>query len=237
MRARPESCLSDLALDRLLVGELALADRTLADRHLASCGACRARHAELVGFVRDVAPVLRRESRRVMPMRRHAVLAIAPVLAAAAAIVFLAVRHRDEPDGVRAKNGIAVDAIVRHADGRQELVLPGDAVGHGDVLRFRISSDGGVLALVAIDDSGAITPYREPAPVAAGRDVLLDEAIALDDSRGVERVIAVVCDAPIAMADIFTAARVALAAAGGHPRTLGSLGLSCKEATTWFVQR
>jgi hypothetical protein len=116
-------------------------------------------------------------------------------------------------------------------------VLPGDAVGSGDVLRFRVASDGGMLALVAVDETGAITPYRDPAPVAGGRDVMVDEAIALDDSRGAERVVAVLCDGPIAMTAIVEAARRALVVAGGDPRKLGSLGTGCKEAATWFVQR
>src|SRR5437762_1719092 len=55
LRTRPESCLSDFAIERSLIGELAVpAERAAIERHLSSCQVCRARRAELAA-----APTLR----------------------------------------------------------------------------------------------------------------------------------------------------------------------------------
>jgi len=52
-RVRPETCLSDLQLDRVACGELA---RSQVDGHLSSCAACLARLDELAEAHRRLAP-------------------------------------------------------------------------------------------------------------------------------------------------------------------------------------
>jgi len=49
------SCPSSLALDRLLVGELALPERARIQRHIASCGRCRAFIADAHALATDAA--------------------------------------------------------------------------------------------------------------------------------------------------------------------------------------
>jgi hypothetical protein len=250
---RGELCLSDLALDRLLAGELALGERAAADRHLGGCATCASRRVELVAFDAEAEPLLRREaaeawkSVRPRPRLRRVAAGSAAVVVAAIAVVVLRIdsgrgngagsnRTGDRTDVVRPKNGTAIDLVVRHPDGRQAIVMPGETLDAGDTIRFRLASDGGLAAIVAVDESGAISTYRELAPIAAGRDVVVDGAIELDHAHGVERVVAVVCDAAPATA-LTDVARRALETAGGDPRAIDRLDLPCRQASTWFVQR
>lgn len=58
LRTRPESCLSDLALDQLRVGELSERQEALARRHLLECSRCEARRAQLASEAANELPPL-----------------------------------------------------------------------------------------------------------------------------------------------------------------------------------
>ncbi len=243
-RVRPESCLSDLQLDRALRGELA---RSEVDGHLSSCAACLARQSALAEAERRLAPEMTRAAARLAaeiaprPLHRRRVVVAAGVLLAAAAALLLVLRPRgdERAAGLRAKGGFSLDLAVRHRqDGRVDEVLPGDRLAAGDAIRFRVASPAaGQLVVVGLDATGQVSAYVPPTAIPAGRGDWLDGAIELDDARGAERIVAVLCPESIAAGDVVAAGRRALARAGGDPVAVSALGLpGCQEATTWFAR-
>lgn len=142
---RGGGCLSELALERIVGGELG---RGVEVAHLAGCEACARRRAQLEREDQELEPLLAWEARRlartlgVTPPRQTAVrggprarsglrrrvggLAVGGVaLAMAAILVLLVVPPRGGPTGphasrapggeVRRKGGFALDLIARHA--------------------------------------------------------------------------------------------------------------------------
>ncbi|HEY3358375.1 MAG TPA: hypothetical protein VGQ83_34320, partial [Polyangia bacterium] len=240
--------MSDLILDRLVAGEL---DGRPAAAHLASCLTCRRRIEELRQAQRGAESAMRAaaarlvEERRRRPGVRWRSLRVGLVgLAAAAAallVIFGVPVHPGRrpapivaPSGERTKGAVALDLVVRRPDGRVELVLPGDTLAPGDAIRWRVSSDRpGFVAVVGLDQRGAVTPYYPRgaalAPVAPGRDQLLEGSIELDDAPGTERVQLVICPDARAVATVVAAGQAALARAGGNPRRVPGLDLGCAE--------
>jgi hypothetical protein len=187
-RSRPETCLSDRILDRLIVGELAgRAELAAVEGHLASCAVCRRRRAEI-----EAEPLPTGE-----PLwRRSAAVAVAPAaqaapaakrrrragqigglaalaMAAAAVVVLVRARPGGQPDrapewppapvGATQIKGppFALDVVVRRRDGgRVEPLLPDSALREGDALRFRVRVPRpGYLAVLDIDGRGRVSPY------------------------------------------------------------------------------
>ena len=239
-RERPESCLSDLILDRLILGELA-AEGAIAE-HLAGCATCRAQLADLrahqAAFEAEAVPPSPRRQRR-WP-RRPLVVSIATALASAAAVVV--VLHRPSPTPVRMKGGFTLELVARRADGSIDTVLPGGTLAGGDAIRFRVSAPAsGRLVIVGLDSAGHVTPYTPSTgsaqPWPAGAGVLVDGSIVLDDTPGTERIVALLCDRAVDVGDAVAAGTRALAVAGGDPRAVSrDLGLGCAAATTWFAK-
>lgn len=218
------SCVSNLALDRLLVDELALPERARIERHLAACSTCRERKGAFVVEARALAPLLAAEAARAAASHRsprRSVWAVSVVAGLAAAMCLVMV-ERQASDTTRVKGSAALEAVVLRGDGSQISVLPGDTLHAGERVQFRVPG-ASTYTLVALDENGAVSRY----PTAG--------SIELDSAIGAERVIAVLCDRPDI--DVLAAARIALHAAGGNPRRVERLGVPCPEATTWFEQR
>jgi hypothetical protein len=238
-RQRPESCLSDLMLDRWLANELA--GRTAGEAvrsHLVTCRLCRdrLRALEAEPAVLPVAgPALTdvRASRSgPRPPRLVAALSGAAALAAGVAL-FVGARSPPET-AVRAKGDLQLELVVRHPDGRSESVLTGDALAAGDVVQFSVSTpDAGYPFVVGLDAAGAVSPYwpavGRPARVPAGRAQTLPGSVSLDESLGAERFLLLHCNEASGVEVVVTAGRRALAAAGGDPRRVLRLDLPCRQ--------
>lgn len=226
--ARPEACLSDLSLDRLRIGELASAEADEAQRHLAGCAECASRLEALRDDASRFSDAIwpAREAQLVQRRARRGWARPASIsaISALAASVLVVLAWPSQP-AMRTKGADALALFVRHSDGRVESVLPGGRLSPGDVIRFEVTSDrAGVVTVLGIDAAQAVTPYVPASALgpglAAGRSWILDEAIELDGTLGPERIVAVVCEAERAKADLLAEARRALAAANGDPRRM-----------------
>jgi hypothetical protein len=263
---RGEACMSDLALERLLAGDLAGAGRNAVLVHLAACAACAARLDRLERsnerFVRDapVAPMVDAIARGIAgsvpwsarPRRRAVAAGVVAAVVGIAAAIALFPRTGERaaaPAPERKKGGVAagdgdltLELIARHADGRVARIASGASLTPGEAVRFHIaSSRAGHLAIVGIDAVQVVTPYA-PAAGAGGLiavtpgEHLLAGSIILDDTLGVERIVAVRCDEPVPIRDVVAAARRALAIAGGDPARVDRLELGCAQTSVAIVK-
>jgi hypothetical protein len=243
---RPETCLSDLALDRITIGEVSESETVSA--HLVSCAGCRGRLDELrrehaafaeTEFVAGLAASARKRS---LPTRRAGALAaLTTTLVAAAAVLFFLPRPARTPR-VRYKGGFQLSLVARRADGHVERVTQGATLAPDDAIRFRVASDRNTwLVIVGVDTAGQVTPYvpQDGSALAlpATHDRILDGSIILDDTEGSERVVALSCPKPLPVARAVEAGRRALKRAGGDPRRVGDFGLDCAQTSALFVKR
>ncbi|HEX4457717.1 MAG TPA: hypothetical protein VIA18_07085 [Polyangia bacterium] len=236
-RQRPETCLSDLALDRLVMREPDRGGRAAA--HLKTCAACSARLAELESqsrpFMNDVAA--RQPIRRAR--RNWAWGGLGVTFAAAAAFTLWLVPVRSP---VRTKGGLHFEIIAKHGNS-VDTILPGSELAPGDAIRFRLTPPrAGYLGIIGLDAAGNVTPYAPTAGATmrmqGGAAQLLDGSIILDDTAGAERVVALFCARSLDMAAVVDAGKRALAQAGGDPRQVsGNLGFDCASASTWYQKR
>jgi hypothetical protein len=140
--------------------------------------------------------------------------------------------------GVREKgvSTLALDVVVRHADGRIEALTPGGRVRPGDAVRFLVSTPrAGHLVILGLDSAGAVSLYvgdgNGPERVERGARQAMPGSIILDATPGPERLVALECDAAFAVSDAIDAGRKSLARAEKDPRRVGTLGLpGCMEA-------
>jgi hypothetical protein len=192
-RERPETCLSDLVLDRWSAGELKGGRQARPLRaHLRECAACRERLRALEAepdilpppatpLAAAAADPLARSSRGRLPAptRLWAITGAGGTAAAVLTWVMMIVTRPGDsrgpapapaapsPVAVRAKGELQLDLLVQHAGGRTEPVLPGDAVADGDVVRFVVSApQSGFAFVVGLDAAGVVSPYH-PASGAA----------------------------------------------------------------------
>lgn len=248
------ACLSDLVLDRLMLGELDAPTSASARTHLDACDACARALAHIEAEARRFAaevdiPALAARAARTDPPRSSwlrrlrerfpRTVAFAPAFAAVTitAVGLLAARPGVETDGSRTKGsgfGIAAYVVVDGAG----APYAGQRLASGDRVAFRVSSQRpGYVVLVALDERGAVSQYyppgNTPERVEAGADVPLRTAVELDDAPGREVVIAVRCDAALPPQRAIDAARIAAERARGTgrpPLEVGDLGLRCAEA-------
>jgi hypothetical protein len=242
-RTRPESCLSDLRIDRLLRGELGEASAAEARAHADACAACTARmHAielERTMFQAsppspawtDVAssksgPARTADRAAPRPKRawtlRAASVTTAVALAAAVMLVLRTRQFAPQEEGTRTKGATSVDWVVEHA-GAVRGITDGDVVQAGDRVQARVTS--GVPLEVAVtesDGTGAAKVLYPDArgrgsPIAAGSQVPLPISFELDDAPGPERFMIVTCPAgtdPVPAARAIVASREAMEAPG-----------------------
>jgi hypothetical protein len=186
-RTRAEGCASDLALDRMLSGELEESP------HVKACQACAARLGDLRAERAGVIPLGAR--------RKKWIPAVAGLVAAAAAVV-LFVRLGGEPRGVSAKG--AGDALSMHVlrDGQPSPWLPGSPLRPGDKLRFSVNGHGERwIAVLARDGAGLASVYfpmgSTTQKVGLDGPTPLPGSVTLDAITGHEVVHAVICEAEV----------------------------------------
>src|SRR4051812_2166596 len=128
-RSRSETCVSDLLLDEILVGELTTPEERAAHAHLDACRACSDRLQELRKD-RDPLPALR--SPRAQRWPSAARVALGGAVAAALAIFVVRAPGTVTPS-TRTKGGPRLGYFVKHgsdtrAGGAAETVRPGDTL-------------------------------------------------------------------------------------------------------------
>jgi hypothetical protein len=244
---RPDDCLSDLALDRLLARELdGRPEKETGLAHLATCARCQQRRAQLEAEPAQVPgeTLLRDLARRRVRRRRAPLVAAISLLAAAAAVVLL-VRPRPDaapPADTRLKGGALGFAVLVHRKegGPVGPVSPDAPLHPGDVIGFRVRSRaGGHLAIVSIDGAGAVSSYLPgpagPMPLLPAGEQMVEGGVALDAVVGRETLVAVVCADEAEAARAVAAVRAALAKAG-TAGSLPPLQLRCDEGRAVLVK-
>lgn len=225
----PEGCLSDLSIDRLLAGELR--DDSEAAAHLRGCAGCAARR----DAIRADAEIFRAERIGATPRltvvpggaadrgeRSRWMRRVAPALALAASVAVVAVMlpsgSPPPAEGFAVKGGGTLALIARTADGKVDRILPGDPLAPGDAVRFEVkAAEPARVWVVGMDAAGAVTVYVEDAAVQGGPALVLPGSVVLDDTLGVERIVALFCPERLEKAAVIAAGRAALAQAGGDP--------------------
>jgi anti-sigma factor RsiW len=201
-RTRDDGCPSDLAIDRLLRGELD-GDRVAALRaHAATCDKCRTRIAEIeaarAAFVAAPPPLRRPAARRRWAARAFA--GAGATLAAAAALVLLVPGN----DGTRRKGGgQSVAFYVQHGDDVRRG-QSGEQVAPGDFLQLVYSAPAPLYgAILSVDGAQRVSRYFPDGPSAgalpAGTSVRFPRSTRLDDVLGHETVYALLCRDAIAL--------------------------------------
>jgi len=182
---------SELAIDRLLAGEVPPGDAAAMRDHAAGCAHCGTLLEDAVAVQRSfVAPRLDLP----VPLRRRRI-AIAATMLAAAVGVFVAWPKRDQAV-VRTKGAAIVGFFVAHgSDVRRgtlrETVVPGDRIELYTTTFARTW-----FAAYGDDAAGKRTVYIEPQSIEPGRERVLPVAIELDGTLGDEVVTAIFCEAP-----------------------------------------
>jgi hypothetical protein len=183
--------ISELAIDRLVAGEIPAADATAMRAHAATCQQCSALLDDALACKqRFVPPALPTPLRRT----RVAIIAATTMLAAAAALI---VAWPKQPaDAVRLKGDAILGFYVAHGGsvGRgaaRELVVPGDRIELSTTTPKRAW-----FAAYGVDAKGLRTIYVTPRAIEAGSDVVMPFAIMLDEALGEEVITGIFCDAP-----------------------------------------
>lgn len=211
-------CASELALEAHLFDPA----RSPVRSHLAACGSCRARLAEMERegeeFRRFVHPrtvdrlLAAREPPRSAWRRIFATVVPAAGLAAAAAM--LLVSPRPPADYLGAKGtALSMQVWAGSVDGAREIAdggpVPADAL-----LRLRVAAGQPCLLwLVSVDGSGEISrlfPAQGDAPASVKGGTTLPGGVALDGRAGPERLYAICSPAPVTLAQVERSVRGAL---------------------------
>jgi hypothetical protein len=204
IRSRPESCLSDFALDRRFGNELDAEEEDAARAHVAGCERCARRWEALragqEAFASE-APVLDLGAHARAHGRRSWWLAVGGgLLATAAAAALVLHPHRDDP-GTRPKgHGSRFGFYVAHA-GSVRLGAAGGRVEPGDALRFTYEGrEARYVAVLSVDGAKRVTTYYPDSGVAARREpgapAALPLSTVLDDTLGEETIYGIACPAP-----------------------------------------
>jgi hypothetical protein len=261
-RARHETCLSDLTLDRLVGAEITATDELAAiEAHLSACALCSRRRSEIEASPIQVPDREWLSQVRATPpaRRRPLILAGGALAVAAMAALVLVVKPKapaptpregagqataaagaaTEEATTRTKgSALALDLFVRRGDLPAEPVFSDVPLRAGDAIRFRVRApEDGYLAVIGLDSEGKVSRYspaggEAAAPFKAGERAV-DGSVILDDAPGEEKVIALLCPDPAAAATSVAAARAALAAAGA-PSRVASLPGPCRQAAASF---
>ena len=191
------TCISELAIDRLLAGELPLLEATAAREHSARCGRCGGLLDDALTmqsvFAADPPP-LRLPALR--PRRRYLAYAAGALAAAATVVLFVGRRSDDGPGGERTKGGPRVSFFVAH-DGHVRHGVTGDHVVPGDRIEIATTSHTpGWLTVVSVDGAGVRSVYVPTRAYAAGTEQIVPFAIELDATLGLETVTATFCTQP-----------------------------------------
>ena len=217
---RGPECVSDLAFDRLVAGELAATTEGKIFEHVQTCDRCRTRLDEIRADQRAFADKkldLLRPTRR---GHRHTIgFALASALAAVCCLL-LFVRSRGrtmEQVLERTKGGATLSFYVM----RDGDILPGSEalpVHPGDAVQFVFTVDRpGYLGILSVDGAGKASIYypagAKAAPFAAGHTRPVPVSTVLDGTLGEEHIYSLFCDTAVELEPI----RATLARQGGPP--------------------
>jgi hypothetical protein len=251
--------IGDLALRRRRAGEPLGPDAAAIEAHAAACAECRARARALddeqrrfeqrISFDRFAAGV-ERAARGAAARRRTGWMPrlwMAPPLVAMAAAVALVVTFKPhDTNRTRTKGGAGITVRVAGAAGQRDARVDGtERLAPGERLRVGYQPEGHrYLLSLAIDDKGQVTPlYPERgasltvpddgAPGSATR--YLPESVELTGA-GLERIVVVLSDQPIAVEAAARAARAAFDKAGGDLARLPRLTLTGEQFSRTFAK-
>jgi hypothetical protein len=204
-------CSSDFTFDLLLSSGLEPEDEQRVRDHLAGCARCAAR-LEQVKQQRD--DFDRNGPRLSFPASRPALgggrrrLPVGSVLVGAALIAVLLVgRGQLSSPGTRAKGAEPFELYIRHG-GEIRKAGARERVYAQDQLQFTYTADDtGYVAVLSRDGAGTVSVYFPDSgdttwPATPGRDRLLPRSTILDHVSGHERVFALHCRAPVALAPL-----------------------------------
>ena len=209
--------LSELSIDRLLAGELSEADAAAMHDHAADCTRCGGLLEDALAAQRAFAlerPPLRvpadfvelhavpaTELRPPPRLRRRhpavvGALGAVAALAAALAIVLAWPRVNAETTGVRTKGALAnVGYFIAHDGNVRRGALHDTVMPHDRVQLYTSTAEPMYFAAISVDKNHVRSVYAEPRKIPAATELLLPQAIELDDALGREIVSGVFCDA------------------------------------------
>jgi hypothetical protein len=230
LRARPEGCLSDLLLDRILANECTPEARDGASEHMDRCEACHARFealskerdafAEREPAFADAFAAPRRDAR---PRRLRATWAASAAALAMAAAALLVLRPKPPADAgsTRMKGSSRIGFYVKRGEA-VTLGAPGARVQPGDAVRFVYSAtEERHLAVLSLDGARRASVYYPAGPTAERVEPAVDRALpsstVLDATLGQETVYALFCKRPVELEPI----RAGLEATGRAPLVEG----------------
>jgi hypothetical protein len=197
----PSEHVSERQLDEWLGDALSDSERARIDQHLSHCAACRTRKQTIESA--------NAQSHAQAPTFQRSKLAWlgAPLLAACAALAFLALRPstRAPSDHTRSQGAPRMGYYVK----RGQDVSRGERRGTlhpGDALRFVYSADREYHLAIFSADARGVAVYFPSGPsaerVSAGQEVGLDFSVELDATLGRERVTALFCPEPFDIATV-----------------------------------
>jgi anti-sigma factor RsiW len=174
------------------------------------------------------------------PGRRWGV--VGTLLAIAAAVMLVVFPSPEDPatppDAFTLRGGLAMDVVVKGTD-TDRLLVSGDRVSLGDKLGFQVSTDSeGYLLILGIDGTGEAYPAYparggSAARQAVGSSQSVPAAIELDATPGVERLVAIHCEAPFTYARIAEALEEAMAERAPE-EDAGLLREGCRQKELWL---
>jgi hypothetical protein len=181
---------SELAIDRLLAGELPPVDAAALRDHAGACPRCNAQLDDALVQQRAFAaarPLI------ALPRRRLAMPALAAATALAAAIALVVAWPRPV-DQVRTKGTAIAGFFVAHG-GQVRRGTTREAVVAGDRIElFTTTSAPGWFAAISVDAAGTRSVYVAPRAIEPGAERVLPLSIELDGVLGAETVTGVFCE-------------------------------------------
>jgi len=194
--------ISDLAIDRLLAGDLSADARTELEAHTRECDRCASRVAVLTAehdafAARNIPIALGRAKKQ-----RSRIWLAAPVIATmlAAAVVLLLIRPREHAPTERLKSGETTLLLWAGTPNQLRPVATNDVIHSGEHLQASYTTKrDGVGAVLSIDGAGgafSYVPATGDAMVAlpAGRERPFPGSTLLDDVTGRELIAIVWCE-------------------------------------------
>jgi len=182
------------------------ADLHAAEAHASGCPLCRAEVEDAARareqfltqvFPRTQAAVVRRAGRRAPWRRLLPPLGLAAAVGGAAAVLLIALPHREPVVQTKGTGMLSVFALRGE---RTFTVEDGARLHPGDRIRFAVQGTGAAFVLVAsVDGRGQVSVYQPNTALGPDAAVAtaLPDSIRLDDALGLERIFAVFSGRPV----------------------------------------